>query len=80
MISADVGFQKPELEIFKLVLERCHITDPKTCLHVGDSYRKDYMPAIELRMNALLLTKGDSNVPPSNCIRSISELVRADLN
>jgi putative hydrolase of the HAD superfamily len=73
-ISAEVGFQKPEAEIFNILLAHFRVSDPKLCLHVGDNYKKDYLPAKTLGMHALLLKECDPNVPPADCIRSISEL------
>lgn len=73
-IPSQVGFQKPEPEIFKLMLNHFHLFDPKLCLHVGDNYTKDYRPAKSLGMHALLMAENNPNVPAVDCIRCISDL------
>lgn len=74
LISGNIGFQKPDPRIFKLLFDHFQIEDPKSFLHIGDNYKKDYLPAIELGMNALLLAEKHPDVPSSNCIRCISDL------
>ncbi|KAI6190137.1 hypothetical protein M3Y97_00084300 [Aphelenchoides bicaudatus] len=74
LLSAEVGFQKPESEMFQLLLNRFKITDPKLCLHIGDNYEKDYLPAKALGMHAKILGGNIPNVPSFDCIKSISGL------
>jgi putative hydrolase of the HAD superfamily len=73
-LSSEVGFQKPDPEIFRLLLNHFQISDPHLCLHIGDNYKKDYLPAKTLGMHAFLLTDSNPDVPSSNCIRCISDL------
>jgi putative hydrolase of the HAD superfamily len=73
-ISAEVGFQKPEPEIFQLLLNHFKISDPSLCLHIGDNYKKDFVPAKTTGMHALLLAENNPHVLPADCIRSIFEL------
>jgi FMN phosphatase YigB (HAD superfamily) len=58
VFSGIEGVQKPDPEIFKIALKRANqdIT-PEQALHIGDSLRKDFVPATSLSMHALLLDR-----------------------
>jgi putative hydrolase of the HAD superfamily len=52
VVSAEVGIVKPELSIYKLVVDRLGVT-PSACIYIDD--RESFLiPARELGMNALL--------------------------
>ncbi|KAE8661045.1 20S proteasome alpha subunit C1 isoform 1 [Hibiscus syriacus] len=51
------GVEKPDRRIYEIALERAGNIAPEETLHVGDSMRKDYVPARSLGMNALLLDR-----------------------
>lgn len=61
VISARVGFQKPNEGIFRHALELMRV-DPSRALHVGDSYRADVLGARRLGVNAVLIAR-DENDP-----------------
>ncbi|KAL5731325.1 hypothetical protein ACHQM5_004064 [Ranunculus cassubicifolius] len=51
------GVEKPDPRIYQLALERAGNIPPEETLHIGDSMRKDYMPAKSIGMHALLLDR-----------------------
>lgn len=53
--------EKPNPEIFKIALSRAGSNIlPEEALHIGDSLRKDFVPAATLGMHSLLLNRFDS--------------------
>lgn len=51
------GVEKPDPRIYKIALERAGNIEPEEALHIGDSLRKDYVPAKSVGMHALLLDR-----------------------
>ncbi|KAG9137796.1 hypothetical protein Leryth_026405 [Lithospermum erythrorhizon] len=51
------GVEKPDPRIYKLALERAGNVAPEEALHIGDSMRKDFVPARSVGMHALLLDR-----------------------
>lgn len=51
------GVEKPDPRIYEIALERAGNVAPEEVLHVGDSMRKDYLPAKSVGMHALLLDR-----------------------
>jgi len=49
--------EKPNPRIYEIALERAGNIAPEEALHIGDSMRKDYLPAKSLGMHALLLDR-----------------------
>lgn len=61
VFSGIEGVEKPNPEIFKIALSRAGSNIlPEQALHIGDSLRKDFVPAASLGMHALLLNRFDS--------------------
>jgi len=60
VISARVGFQKPNPGIFRHALELMRVA-PERALHVGDSYRADVIGARRLGINAVLIGRGGTD-------------------
>jgi putative hydrolase of the HAD superfamily len=56
VISARVGFQKPNPGIFQHALDVMRVA-PDRALHVGDSYRADVVGARRLGINAVLIAR-----------------------
>jgi HAD superfamily hydrolase (TIGR01509 family) len=54
LLSEEVGFYKPELNLFRAALERSG-ADPSECLMVGDRYGHDIAPAAALGMSTAWL-------------------------
>ncbi|KAG2302275.1 hypothetical protein Bca4012_060596 [Brassica carinata] len=58
VFSGMEGIEKPDPRIYKLALERAgNNIAPEEVLHIGDSMRKDYVPAKSIGMHALLLDR-----------------------
>ncbi|KAI8020332.1 Proteasome subunit alpha type-4 [Camellia lanceoleosa] len=49
--------EKPDPRLYEIALERAGIIAPEEALHIGDSMRKDYLPAKSSGMHALLLDR-----------------------
>ena len=52
-ISSELGFEKPQREIFQAVEETLEVT-PQEIMHLGDSYSRDYLGAQESGWNPVL--------------------------
>lgn len=57
VFSGLVGVEKPDPMIYKIALEKAGNVAPNEALHIGDSMRKDYLPAQSVGMHALLLDR-----------------------
>lgn len=57
VFSGIEGIEKPDPRIYELALERAGNIAPEETLHIGDSMRKDYLPAKSVGMHALLLDR-----------------------
>ncbi|MEP7360915.1 MAG: HAD-IA family hydrolase [Chloroflexota bacterium] len=80
VISARVGFQKPNSGIFQHALEQMAVT-PDKAMHVGDSYRADVLGARRVGIRAALIARGSSD--PTRLHDDLSDpdlLVLSDLN
>jgi putative hydrolase of the HAD superfamily len=62
VISARVGFQKPNEGIFRHALEAMR-TEPSRAMHIGDSYKADVQGARRLGIEAVLIDR--SGRPPA---------------
>ena len=52
-ISSELGFEKPQREIFQAVEETLQV-NPQEIMHLGDSYSRDYLGAQESDWNPVL--------------------------
>lgn len=57
VFSGLVGVEKPDKRIYEIALEMAGNVAPEETLHVGDSFRKDYIPARAVGMHAVLLDR-----------------------
>ena len=57
VFSGIVGFEKPDPRIFEIALQKAGGVAPDQTLHIGDSLRKDYLPARSLGMHSLLIDR-----------------------
>lgn len=60
IISNEVGFSKPSLEIFAVAEQRAN-TANKNILFIGDSYSTDIEPALKSNWNALIIDRARAN-------------------
>ncbi|KAL8508663.1 hypothetical protein ACS0TY_019059 [Phlomoides rotata] len=51
------GVEKPDPRIYEIALARAGNIAPEEALHIGDSMRKDYLPAKSVGMHALLIDR-----------------------
>lgn len=56
VFSGIVGIEKPDPRIYEIALEKANVS-AEEALHIGDSMRKDYIPARSIGMHALLLDR-----------------------
>jgi len=76
VISCHVGVEKPDAAVFARALQLSGVCGPRA-LHVGDSYREDYLGATGVGMRAAWLQRVgslDAPAPGVTVIRSLSEL------
>nr|DAD48817.1 TPA_asm: hypothetical protein HUJ06_018754 [Nelumbo nucifera] len=71
------GVEKPDPRIYEIALQKAGNIAPEEALHIGDSFRKDYMPAKSIGMHALLLDRFKS--PDAENWRKAGALVLPDL-
>lgn len=69
--------EKPDPRIYQIALERAGNIAPEEVLHIGDSMRKDYMPARSIGMHALLLDR--FKIPDADEWRKSGATVLPDL-
>lgn len=77
MFSGLEGVEKPDPRIYEIALERAGNIAPEETLHIGDSMRKDYLPAKSIGMHALLLDR--FKTPDAAEWRSSGAVVLPDL-
>ncbi|PKA49566.1 hypothetical protein AXF42_Ash004106 [Apostasia shenzhenica] len=77
VFSGIVGVEKPDPRIYEIALEMAGNLSPGEVLHVGDSMRKDYLPARSVGMHALLLDR--FKTPDAQSWRDSGVLVLPDL-
>lgn len=74
VVSAEVGFQKPDLQMFAIAAERMGVA-PDRILHIGDNPEQDVGAAKACGYQTLHLVREDSmEVPSPPMIRSLAEL------
>lgn len=71
------GVEKPNPKIYETALEKAGNIAPSEALHIGDSMRKDYVPARSLGMHAVLLDR--FKTPDAEKWRESGALVFPDL-
>ncbi len=74
VVSAEVGFQKPDIQMFEIAAERMGLA-PGQILHIGDHPEQDVGAARACGYQTLHLVREDSTeVPSPPTIRSLEEL------
>lgn len=69
--------EKPDPRIYKIALERAGDVAAEEVLHIGDSMRKDYLPAKSVGMHALLVDR--FKIPDAEDWRKSGATVLPDL-
>ncbi|KAJ7565128.1 hypothetical protein O6H91_02G067400 [Diphasiastrum complanatum] len=57
VFSGTDGLEKPDPRMYELALKRAGNIPVANALHIGDSLEKDYLPAVSIGMQALLLDR-----------------------
>lgn len=57
IISEEVGIRKPNPKLFELPLKRFNIK-PAEAIYVGDNYKSDLLPCMELGIHTVLIHRG----------------------
>lgn len=77
VISSEVGYSKPQKEIFDFALKRANV-EPDECLFVGDNYYDDIVGSSKVNMKSLLINPygkvGIEELNYAYIISNISEL------
>ncbi|KAG5539848.1 hypothetical protein RHGRI_020161 [Rhododendron griersonianum] len=77
VFSGIEGVEKPNPKIYEIALQKAGNFAPEEALHIGDSMRKDYLPAKSVGMQALLLDR--FKTPDANDWRKSGAPVLDDL-
>lgn len=72
-VSEEIGISKPATAFYKKALDKINI-NPKDILYIGDSFKLDLKPALELGMNACIIDRDNFYPNNSYTIQSLSEL------
>ncbi|MDE4916305.1 HAD superfamily hydrolase (TIGR01549 family) [Cupriavidus metallidurans] len=76
--SFDVGYLKPQAEIFEWTIEKLGVSAGAT-LMVGDTYKADYLGAEGAGLQARHLVRAEGPQPGVQSIRSLSEILGLQL-
>ena len=72
-ISENLGVAKPSLAFYKKALEVIDI-EPKDILYIGDSFKLDFKPAVELGMRTYVVDRDGFYGSNDNTIASLSQV------
>ncbi len=80
ILSEEVGFQKPDKEIFQLALDRARVDDPSEAWMIGDRVDTDIGPSRSLGMKAVrVLHDSETSIIPSECELEVPDFQFKDL-
>ncbi len=81
ILSEEVGFKKPDREIFLLALDKARIDDPSEAWMIGDRVDTDVGPSRSLGMKAVrVLHDSETSIIPSASEVEIPDFQFKDLN
>ena len=75
IFSCEMGFRKPNLKIYKRVLEICGDFPLDQILFVGDSMSSDFLIPKRIGMNAILIDREGKHKGVEDRIQSLKELL-----
>jgi HAD superfamily hydrolase (TIGR01549 family) len=78
-ISALVGFEKPDLNFFKLALAELKFPADQI-IHIGNRIDTDVKPAKTVGMKAVWVRRGEANPTPSEADLAAADITVSDLN
>ena len=74
VISSEVGFSKPEKEIFDIACKSIN-EKPKNCMMIGDNLKVDVYGAINSGLQAIWINRRNEDFEFKNQIKELKELV-----
>ena len=74
IISSEVGFSKPEKEIFELACIKIN-EEPKNCIMIGDNLKVDVKGAINAGLKGIWVNRRNEEFEFDNQIRELKELI-----
>lgn len=74
-VSEELGVAKPSLEFYKKALDKIAL-DPQDILYIGDSFKLDLQPALQLGMRAYVVDRDNFYFNHEMTIKSLSEIQR----
>lgn len=72
-VSEEMEVAKPSIEFYKKAIDAINVS-PKDILYVGDSFKLDLKPALELGLNACIIDRDNFYSNTKNTIKSLSEI------
>lgn len=72
-VSEEIGIAKPSTEFYQKALDKINI-NPKDILYIGDSFKLDLKPALELGMKSFIIDRDNFYANNVNTIQSFSEI------
>lgn len=79
LIEGELGFGKPEIQVYQKALDLCHINPQEACM-IGDNYLWEVETPIRFGMQGIWVNRNNQKVisdqiKPSAIISNISELL-----
>lgn len=72
-VSETIGMSKPSIEFYQYALKKIGLK-PNEIIYVGDSFKLDYNPAIELGITTFIIDRDGFYPESANVIRSLHQL------
>lgn len=73
-ISGEIGFSKPNKEIFEIACKRIN-EKPENCMMIGDSFKLDIQGALNNGLNAIWINRKNEEFEFENQIKELKELI-----
>ena len=70
--SAESGLEKPRVQGFLKILKIAGIDQTDKCIHFGDKYKNDFLPAVELGIDAILMGEHEQ-VPQHKSVNCLGQ-------
>jgi len=74
-ISAKIGLEKPDIELYKYA-KKVYNIDVNTTIYVGDSYNLDYIPSKEAGFTSFLIDRGNNIAKKANKLQNLNEIIQ----
>ncbi|RZJ52368.1 MAG: HAD family hydrolase [Flavobacterium sp.] len=72
-VSEDLGVSKPSVDFYRKALDKINL-DPKDILYIGDSFKLDLKPSLELGLNSYIIDRDNFYPDNRHTIKSLSEI------